>query len=87
MAKLEEELTAYEEMRQQLEAQNMGKWVLVQDRKLIGVFESFERAAEEAVRQFGRGPYLIRQVGAPPINLPASVMYRPVHDRDKVRVR
>jgi hypothetical protein len=27
------------------------------------------------VQKFGSGPYLIRQVGASPIVLPASVMY------------
>ena len=47
----------------------------------IGVYDAFETAAKEAVGHFGRGPYLIRQVGAPPVVLPASVMYRPVYAR------
>ena len=41
----------------------------------VKVFDDFEATAEEAVRRFGRGPYLIRQVAAPPVTLPASVMY------------
>ena len=75
---VEAEIAAYEEMRQELEAKHTGKWVLFQNRKLISFFDSFEAAAGEAVRLFGRGPYLICQVGAPPVVLPASVMYHPV---------
>jgi len=87
MAELDQEIAAYEGMSKELEAHHMGKWVLIHDLKLIAIYESFERAAEDAVRQFGRGPYLIRQVGAPPVALPASVMYRPEYARDKLRLR
>ena len=75
MSELNEEITAYENFRSDLEANHMGKWVIVHDRKLIGIYDSFELATEDAVRKFGRGPFLIRQVGAPPLTLPASVMY------------
>jgi hypothetical protein len=73
---LESEIEAYEAMQQDLEAKHTGKWVLVKDRKLIDLYESFETAAQNAVRLYGRGPYLIRQVGAPPVILPASLMYQ-----------
>lgn len=73
------EIAAYEREKQALEERHMGKWVLFYDEKLIGVYDSLESAAEEAVARFGRGPYLIRQVGAPPVVLPASVMYRSVY--------
>jgi hypothetical protein len=79
MAEIDTEITAYEGMREKLETEHMGKWVLVRESKLIGVYDSFEAAAEDAVRQFGRGPYLIRQIGAPPVTLPASVMYPRSH--------
>ena len=75
MADLDTEIEAYERIRPDLEAQHTGKWVLVHDGQLINTFNYFEAAASEAVRSFGRGPYLIRQVGAPPVTLPASVMY------------
>lgn len=75
MAELDQEIAAYNGMSAELEAHHMGKWVLVRDLKLVGIYESFESAAEEAVKRFGRGPYLIRQVGAPALTLPASVMY------------
>ena len=75
MADLDTELEAYERMRTDLEVKHTGKWVLVHNGQLIKVFDDFEATAEEAVRRFGRGPYLIRQVAAPPVTLPASVMY------------
>ena len=86
MAELDQEIAAYEGMSKELEAHHMGKWVLIHDLKLIAVYESFESAAEDAVGRFGRGPYLIRQIGAPPITLPASVMYRPEYGRNRMRV-
>jgi hypothetical protein len=66
-------------MREKLETEQMSKWVVVREGQLVGIFDSFESAAESAVQQFGRGPYLIRQIGAPPVTLPASVMYSRTH--------
>lgn len=86
MAVLDTEISAYDAQRPELEASHMGKWVVIQERELIGIFESFEMAAENAVRMFGRGPYLIRQIGAPPVTLPASVMYNVVDGQNKVRI-
>ncbi len=87
MAELSEEIAAYETFRSDLEAKSLGQWALVHDRKLVGVFPSFEKAAETAATQFGRGPYLIRQIGAPPITLPASALYNPVYADHDVRIR
>lgn len=77
MSELDQEISAYEKMFPELSAHHMGKWVLVHDLSLVGVYDSFEKTANEAVQRFGRGPYLIRQVGSPPLTLPASVMYIP----------
>ena len=71
------QIAAYEAMRDVLEADHLGKWVVFHGGKLVDTYESSEDAAEDAVRQFGRGPYLIRQVGAPPTRLPPSVWPRP----------
>ena len=79
MTLLSDQISAYEEMRNYLETDHFGKWVVIYDEDLAGIYESFEAAAEDAVKRFGRGPYLIRQVGAPPMALPASVLYRPVN--------
>lgn len=79
MAELTKEIATYERMRNDLEVEHLGEWVVVRDEELVGTYESVEKAAEDAVQRFGRGPYLIRQVGAPPLVLPAVVQYRPVH--------
>lgn len=76
MSRLQDEIAAFEAMREDLEVQHMGKWVVFHDHQLSDTFETFEEAAEAAVARFGRGPYLIRQVGATPVTLPASLMYR-----------
>ena len=86
MAEIRDEIAAYDGMKDELEAKHLGKWVLMRDLKLVGLFDSFEDAAESAVKQFGAGPYLLRQVGAPPVTLPASVMFHPDY-ADKHQVR
>lgn len=87
MADLQEEISAYDAMRAALETKFLGKWALVHDRTLIGTYETFEAVAEDAVQRFGRGPYLIRQIGAPPLTLPASVLYHPIDGDSPLRIR
>ena len=70
------ELTAFEARRAELERDHFGEWVLFRGPDLIGIFETLDSTADEAVRRFGRGPYLIRRVGAPPLTPPPSVMRR-----------
>ena len=79
MPEIDDQIAAFDAMRDKLEKEHMGKWVVIRDKALTGVYDTFEAAAQDAVSKFGRGPYLIRQVGAPPVTLPASVMYYPVH--------
>ena len=79
MSTLKKEIAAYECMRDDLEAEHNGEWVVVHDEQLVGTYGSFELAADEAVKRFGEGPYLIREIGAAPLVLPASVLYRPVY--------
>lgn len=86
MAELSEEIAAYEAIKRDLEARSLGKWVLVHNCTLVGTYGTFEESAGVAVRQFGRGPYLIKQVGAPPLTLPASVLYNPINAEHDVRV-
>ena len=77
MAELTREIEAYEAIRSNLEADHLGEWVVVHDLQVIGFYRSFETAARNAVAKFGRGPFLIREVGASPTVLPASVLYVP----------
>jgi len=84
---LMDEIAAYDAMRDDLETNHLGQWALVHDRRLVDTYKSFETAAQEAVRMFGRGPYLIRQIGASAVTLPAAVLYHPVHGNDTMRIR
>ncbi len=79
MPGLKEEMAAYERMRDDLELDHFGKWVVVHEAQLAGIYDSFEVAADKAVQSFGRGPYLIKRVGEPPMVLPVSALYRPVY--------
>jgi hypothetical protein len=78
MAELGDEIAAYERMHADLEAAHLGEWAVVHDEELIGTYTSFDAAARVAVQRFGRGPYLIRQIGAAPVALPASALYHPI---------
>lgn len=77
-SELTREIAAYEGMRTRLEADHRMRWAVVHAEELVGIYGTFESAAHDAMQRFGRGPYLIRQIGAPPIQLPASVPYQPV---------
>ena len=73
MAAIKTEISAYKKIQGELEAKHLGKWVVVHDEQLIGVYESFENAGVDAIAKFDRGPYLIHQVGKPfEIQLPAK---------------
>ena len=63
MDAIRSEMAAYDEMRAELEAEHLGKWVIVRNRELVDIYETFEDAAEAAISRFGRGPYHIREVG------------------------
>lgn len=66
MSELDTEIAAYEKMQRQLEAEHTGSWIIFRGADLVAVHDSFDAAAKDAVQRFGRGPYLIRQVGASP---------------------
>ena len=74
---LSAEIAAYERMQTELELDYFGKWAVVRDEQLFGVYDTFDEAADAAIRNFGRGPYLIREVGAGPITLPPSLLCLP----------
>lgn len=79
VATLNENIAAYDKMRDFLEIEHFGKWVVFYGEELAGTYDDFQDAAAETVKRFGRGPYLIRQVGRPPLRLPASVQYRRIY--------
>ena len=75
---LQDDICAYDRMRDTLETEHFGRWVLIYNRELIDSFDDFQKAAEVAVERFGRGPYLIRKAGEGPISLPVSTLYVPI---------
>lgn len=75
MATLDDNIAAYDARKGELERDHFKEWAVFYERELAGLFPDFERAASDAVQRFGRGPYLIRQVGEGPVTIPASVMY------------
>ena len=72
---LERELATLEREREHLEREHGGKFVLIHGETVIGTYDDFEKAADEGVQRFGCEPFLIRQVGAEPIEIPAALMY------------
>ncbi len=78
MGVLEKEIAVFDGMKERLEAEHFFKWVVIHDDEFVGVYDTLQDAAVVAVARFGRGPYLIRQVGAPPVTLPASALYKPI---------
>jgi len=62
MAALHEELSAFKNISRDLASWASGKWVLIHEGRLIDLFSSWERASSAATKQFGRGPYLVRQI-------------------------
>jgi hypothetical protein len=81
MAALDAELAAYHQQANQLGACHFGKWVVFKNATLVAVHDSFDRAAKDATSRFGRGPYLIRQVGSSPVIIPAALAYRPDNEK------
>ena len=73
---LEAEIKAFEARKADLEKTYPGKFVIFKGSDFIGAWDTLNAAAGEAIKLYGRGPYLIRQVGVPSPNIPASVMFR-----------
>ena len=80
-ASLETDINAYESQLTELLKHHDGKYVVFYDGQLVDAYDSFQNAAEAAVRMFGLGPYLIRKVRPQQEvrPLPASVAYRPLY--------
>lgn len=79
MAVLQNDIAAFDRMRHELEAKHRNQWVVFHDGVFINAFDDFETAAAAAVDQFDDGPFLIRQVGAPPVQLPGGMIFTPAH--------
>jgi hypothetical protein len=79
MAVLQEDIAAFDRMRDDLEARYPEQWVVFHGGGFIDTYPDFEAAATAALDRFDAGPYLIRQVGAPPVQLFGGMIFTPAH--------
>lgn len=79
MSTLKKQIEAYEEMREELEAQHYREWVVFHGGEFEGAYQSFEEAWDDASSKFGRSPFLIRQVAAPPVRLSSTLQFGTVY--------
>ncbi|MEO5333534.1 MAG: hypothetical protein H7839_16090 [Magnetococcus sp. YQC-5] len=75
---LQVERSAYQAMEAELKKYYLGKFVIFHGVDFSGAFDTFDAAAREAIRLFGRGPYLIRRVADQVVmRMPSSIAFRP----------
>ena len=82
MASLREDIAAFDRMKAELEADHFHEWAVFCRDEFVETFPDFQAAATMAVDRFGDGPYLIRQIGAGPVQLPGGMIFRPAHALD-----
>lgn len=58
---LEKELETYKTLLPSL-ATDQGKFVLIQDSKLVGVYESYQDALSVGYEKFGISPFLVKKI-------------------------
>ena len=71
---LEKEREYFDKHKDEFVAEHLGKFVLIKDNKLVGVFSTIDEALSEGARQFGLTSFLVREITtAPPqeVNIPA----------------
>ncbi len=59
---LKRELAAFERDKPQLLWENEGGFALVKGDSVLGVFDTFEKAYEVGLGQFGTDPFLVKQI-------------------------
>lgn len=78
MDELTQEYAVYEAKREELEAAHTGKYVLIKGDEVIGIFDTLDDALRVAVKRFGRGPYLIEEIGLPMPETVLPISYGPL---------
>jgi hypothetical protein len=71
----EEDIQYFNSIASDLAKEHKGKFVLIKDKKNIGIFSSFEDAHKEALRLFGNVDVFIAQINVEaPLNYVAPVV-------------
>lgn len=71
---LEKERKFFDRKKAEFIGDHLGRFVLIREDKLVGVFNTIEEAMSEGARRFGLSPFLVRQVSnlvENEINIPA----------------
>ena len=68
--RLLENIAAYDARCEELEANHHGKWAVFHNCELVGLYDVFNEAAQDALREFKRDSYLIRQIGVKQVVFP-----------------
>ena len=76
---LSRESALYEPRKAEYERVHHWEWVIIHGDEVVGSYSDFQVAAEIAVDRFGRGAYILRQIGVPKPTLPASVLVHPIY--------
>jgi len=82
---LRDDIAAFARMRRDLERDHDQEWVVFFRGEFVEAFPDFESAAAAAVERFDVGPYLIRQIGAAPVQLSGGMIFTPAHALDASR--
>ncbi|GAA0627873.1 hypothetical protein GCM10009422_26160 [Brevundimonas kwangchunensis] len=73
---LNADIASFERMRTELEERHLLEWVVFHHGQFVNVYPDFDAAASDAIDRFDTGPFLIRQVGAPPkIHLTGGMVF------------
>jgi hypothetical protein len=59
---LEKELATYEREKERLLCENEGRFVVIFDDKVEGVWDTYEDALKIAYSKFGLKPFLVKQI-------------------------
>jgi len=59
---LEKEIETYEKNKDRLLAESPGKYVLIQEGKIEGIFESQKDAMNTGFEKFGNVPFLVKKI-------------------------
>lgn len=59
---LEKELEFYTSHRAELLKAHAGKFVLIKNDSLVGIYSTLEEAVIEGTLRFGKGPFMARQI-------------------------
>ena len=61
---VKKQLLAYQAMKDDLELDYFGKWVIIYEEKLVGAHDKEDDACIDAVKRYGDSPFAIVQVGS-----------------------